>query len=533
MANKIIPDFFTPNEGRVCEATVKNIDQAKSGNLRVSAPFLTESAGDFNAADPHTNPVTGSKCHYALYDWFHQFNTKKAEEVLRKCSLVNEIAGIIDTQVVEQLFSSSKRDIYFINNYCPTNHLFLFRLICHLRNENKNSEQLRKQNTCFNDSITLNEFGQLCQKFSNGAEIQVDADNMTVTERIIDSMKQHNREMEVLQDVCDITRVASKEVVIADETVDVLIDSFDKGQNADAERLLLTHTDNRVDFFIEYVTDHKEEIKQGTQLTDADLDGLCDLFMAAVKGHSAMTETELQNFNANVHYARNILFQTPAVQRGKQVQVVETLYGPHYIQGPTNYCGLCCVNNALYFLEPDSFVETSINEIDSIADKLWVQMANNPALGVTCLIEVMRDLEGFYSIEVLTTLLEQKHVAVSRIDPRTIHGLNAEETGLYIINNIQKDIGFVCLILRPRREQHWVAITAQTDILLYRDSHFKSPRLLTLDELGNIICNNVIMPGSVFFLSKMIDKRQGPEVQSQEGQRTSPSEPEVCTRAVS
>lgn len=81
--------------------------------------------------------------------------------MLRKSSLVSEISGLVDTQAVEQLFSSCKKDLYFINNLSPTNHVFVFRLICHLRNKKKNFLVNKRQLEVFG-ILQQNVYGQIC-----------------------------------------------------------------------------------------------------------------------------------------------------------------------------------------------------------------------------------------------------------------------------------------------------------------------------------------------------------------------------------
>lgn len=70
---------------------------------------------------------------FPYWDLFHKDNCKKTEDTLRKSSLIKEIAELVSKQGVEQLFSSFKRNLYFLNNLSPTNHLFMFRPICHLK----------------------------------------------------------------------------------------------------------------------------------------------------------------------------------------------------------------------------------------------------------------------------------------------------------------------------------------------------------------------------------------------------------------
>ena len=124
MGNKIEPDFYSPNDGRLCEPTEENVENAKNDNLMVSVEFLKEAENKYIDEDPHTNPVTVSQCRVALFDRFHQNNCRKDIESLRKCSLVPERAGLINTQVVEQTLNGFKRDLYFINYYGPANQMF-------------------------------------------------------------------------------------------------------------------------------------------------------------------------------------------------------------------------------------------------------------------------------------------------------------------------------------------------------------------------------------------------------------------------
>ena len=112
-------------------------------------------------ADENKNDITGSSLHYALYDWFHEGNCTSPEEHLRKSSLVKETAGRVDTQALEQLFSSTKRDLYFLNNMSPANHVFMTRLLFDLRIKKANKDVYLKQQIAFDHHICLNQFGRV------------------------------------------------------------------------------------------------------------------------------------------------------------------------------------------------------------------------------------------------------------------------------------------------------------------------------------------------------------------------------------
>lgn len=180
--NKRFQDFYSLHNGRLDEISEDTIAAVESGQLVYSLPYLTtlhdktQSSGNNGQ---NTNPCTGSTDHLALYDWFHQLNCKKRDDILRRCSALKEIGGLVDTQAVEQLFSSSKRDVYFLNNFTAGNHMFLFRLIYHLRNTSSNKLIRERQEKSFGESLNLSKFGQLSQKFDIGEEPSSDTEDQS------------------------------------------------------------------------------------------------------------------------------------------------------------------------------------------------------------------------------------------------------------------------------------------------------------------------------------------------------------------
>jgi hypothetical protein len=122
--------FFSPNEGRLAEASPDNIRLlANSGNMFEIESLQDSGNVQADTSDENIHPLTGSAEHYALYDWFHEGNCKKPEEVLRRVSLLSNFAGFIESQIVEQLFSSLKNMLKFLNKTTPINHMFHSRLL--------------------------------------------------------------------------------------------------------------------------------------------------------------------------------------------------------------------------------------------------------------------------------------------------------------------------------------------------------------------------------------------------------------------
>lgn len=68
--------------------------------------------------------------------------------------------------------------------------------------------------------------------------------------------------------------------------------------------------------------------------------------------------------------------------------------------------------------------------MDKIADKLWLQMMYYSSLGLLTL-EPMRDIEGFYSVEVLKFTLEAHQIKMNRINDSTLIGLTREADDMW------------------------------------------------------------------------------------------------------
>ena len=135
--NRRQPGLFAPFQGRLLDPTPENIKQASEGKAHVNMPWLKNCKVP---ADKDGHPLTGSSQHFALNDVFHQGNSKDPREVLRKLELVPELAGLINSQCVEQLFSGMRKNNYFMNMTTPSTHIFLQRNIVHHHNMAKNQK---------------------------------------------------------------------------------------------------------------------------------------------------------------------------------------------------------------------------------------------------------------------------------------------------------------------------------------------------------------------------------------------------------
>lgn len=136
-ANLREPDTlpFSSHEGRFVEPTPENIQLAKESKLTVNLTWLKVKQFE---KDPTSHALSGSSEHYALYDCFHEYNTKDPKDGLRRVDLVPELSGWLNTQTAEQLFAGIRKKYYFMNMLTPSAHVFLMRSIIHHYNKSKN-----------------------------------------------------------------------------------------------------------------------------------------------------------------------------------------------------------------------------------------------------------------------------------------------------------------------------------------------------------------------------------------------------------
>lgn len=263
---------------------------------------------------------------------------------------------------------------------------------------------------------------------------------------------------------------------------------------------VLTRPVNRID-----KADHHSDVPslkiQQSNLSDDDVNILVSMCGAYSDVQVDLSVDERRNADKNIAYANNVIFGSISSQRLQQVKQIETAYGTHYLQGQTNYCGYCCVANSFVHATQDT---TSVKEMDTIADRLWMQMLKNPSLGLTAELEPMRDREGFYSVEVLKATLEAHGFELNKIDERALVDMCPLDVGSYIVSNLQEQLGMASIIIRKRNHQHWINISVQGSTPILKDSQQPLPKPLTMEQLGDIIRANLECPGAVFFLSRNV-----------------------------
>lgn len=505
--NKTTPFFYHPNEGRIVPLTEENIKLAEDKHL-FNIVCLKDKENSLSSEDANYNPTTGSNSHFSLFDWFHQENCKKREEILRKSSLLAEIAGLVDTQAVEQLFSSSKRDLYFLNNMSPTNHLFVFRLICHLRNQRKNSLVNKRQQEVFG-TLHQNEYGQVC----GGVEEAPFSTGYNSGPTDPEEMPSNSRSAIPMNDLSqgNDSTMHSGHANISELQVHASSIVVENDEMASSNPETLISTDEQVLVISTETQPKRSPLDTMRNLCNkicsnelfAQWRMLCEALQEALQVIEELPEDAKKALIANLNYANDVLFEEPGVARKLQVRTVNTKYGPFETQGFSNYCGLCAVNNAIRDFSAASF---AISDLNKIADSLWMDMLINPSYGVTQTGEPMRDREGFYSVEVIRSAQEIRGFEMISLNPQSILGLTSSDVGHTVASTLQNSYGNVRMIIKPSDEQHWISIKEIVGGFLLMDSKKSQPSYLNTREMGSIVRDNCQTPGAVHFVFKTSDE---------------------------
>ena len=149
--NKRMPDMFGPFDGKFLEDTKENIASVSTGALQVSIKELDISQLPHNKQyEDHSysttnHPVTGLGFHYCAFDRFFHHQRRPKSDCLHALDIVPECASI-NSQVVDELFTSLDDGRHILTRMSPTQHIFAIRLLCLLRNNilNKKSVALNR-----------------------------------------------------------------------------------------------------------------------------------------------------------------------------------------------------------------------------------------------------------------------------------------------------------------------------------------------------------------------------------------------------
>ena len=72
-----------------------------------------------------------------------------------------QLAGFLNTQVEEQLHRGFVKDTYFLDNMCPSNHIFVMRHLIEVHNRRINSHALMETQRRTGMKVSTDTLGRL------------------------------------------------------------------------------------------------------------------------------------------------------------------------------------------------------------------------------------------------------------------------------------------------------------------------------------------------------------------------------------
>ncbi|XP_064630616.1 uncharacterized protein LOC135489270 isoform X2 [Lineus longissimus] len=494
--NRTEAGFFSPNEGRLRAPTPQNIAMAKEG-LMFDLPDLDDATtveyDESETANGH--PVSHSSSHYALYDWFHQGNCKREREKLRNISLLSGFAGYTNTQKVEQLFNSMKRDLYFLNQMSPVSHVFMCRLILHLHNEQLSKTIIQGQRDVCN-RLSFNQLGQVIhqedtQLMSGSRPTNGEPAESDVTAR-------RARPRPTSEDINHSSSGAqgilpqNKETLPSDTAARPSLPTKQSTSKEDRSRARDVQ-DHGVHPQTSAILEKTHTITTGADRRG--LQRLIDLREKLVGFTQRLSSTldpeDTTALLLNIRYASETLFRS-----GRQHLVHGGVVQDRYMQcqGNSNYCATCAVNNLLGYHDDGTF-PVPINEMDDIADEMWLASFRQP----TARVLPVRDIEGFYNFEVMDICLQRRNYTSTRLRRDVVSAVQPLEIVQNCLLGEKNTIGW---IVHLSHSEHYITIKITSPGIYVRmDSGsmgVPSTSVMTAEDVGRFIKNHSLGQGGVY-----------------------------------
>lgn len=115
----------------------------------------------------------------------------------------------------------------------------------------------------------------------------------------------------------------------------------------------------------------------------------------------------------------------------------------------------------------------------------------NPGVEILSPLELLRDIEGFYSVEVITATLEDHGYRCVHINPDVLMHASEREVGVSLFT----DNGIY--IVRETRHQHWVCLKSSGERLTQFDSKCTASQELSIVDGGTYLQRNCHHPGAI------------------------------------
>ena len=434
---------------------------------------------------------------YCLFDKFHENNTVKEEEILRRTRYVSGLS--INTQVQEQFFSQQTRKNYFLNYMSPSKHLFIMRQmfddwnIDHCDRNAKRLEAIigRKAHLTTTGVLSVKKGGIATDDKRKSTEKPF---NDTYLSKSPKTDEQHqskaavvDQETRVLQSsesgkenqmdkasqkrpyVCTDEEIIEKPKISRSSVIQSGENLFNQAQK------LLT-----------------EIIRQANSLTDCGRMKmlLVDIAQGIISNFLELNTTSQRSFVHNLSYIKNVLGFYPDnedISRQIFTDLSERESVMFQRQGIWPVCGICVLNNAI---QENMF---GFELLSQTADDLWMIQITGHGLSLSDDIQRQRGSYGDFSFDVLSEAAKRKSFDLINLRASVFqYAFSSENDLLKQVDDYFNTPGIISsFVIKLGLSEHYVAIVKKFNSFFLLDSSKKEPSFLSPIQVVTFIRNEL------------------------------------------
>ena len=242
------------------------------------------------------------------------------------------------------------------------------------------------------------------------------------------------------------------------------------------------------------LTDYKGLLKDRlTQLKQHILDQL--------EMWTQLSPDERKNFHNNMKYISKVLGCHASTKLKAQVRSAGTIPWMER-QGRSNYCALCAINNVY------GSKRFSIEQLDYIADDLWLRQFEQCGMTITEELQAQRDTAGFYALQVMQEAFECFGDVLVGLQAKVAQlELEATSVASFVDRLLEGYSVPANLIIYWTSRDHFTNIRVENAALWHFDSSKKMPVNLSRLKFYEIITNN---PDYIFILVPSSRRQSSP-----------------------
>ena len=229
------------------------------------------------------------------------------------------------------------------------------------------------------------------------------------------------------------------------------------------------------------------------------LQDLMKRFLQTLQEWYTLTPDEKSHFYRNVIYAVTIINREASSNEVKVAGTVPFMQ----IQGASNYCGLCGLNNIL------QKEVISVKHMNNIADDLWLRQVEECALGLSLKgnLQYHRDINGFYSFQTIEETLQCFGYSLELLSANKSlrEMLSSQRPSITSSKRVLQEL-MTCygasmkFLLCHRDTAHYTVVHVDNNVIWHLDSQKRSPTSLTKeafvkklrDHCGTTYCLQII-----------------------------------------